>query len=81
LSLDLPFSGACLVLDERLPGISGLGALARLRERQVRLPAILMTSHPNLSLRLAAQRAGTPILEKPLLGDVLSDAIRVALAP
>jgi len=78
LLLDLPQTGACLVIDERLPGISGLSALAQLRSRGCRLPAVLITSHPSRQLRLAASRAGAPILEKPLLGDGLKDWIRAA---
>jgi FixJ family two-component response regulator len=77
----LPLLDACLVVDERLPGLSGLDALLQLRARHVTLPALLMTSHPNFALRAAAQAAGVPILEKPLLGDVLSNAIRAALRP
>ena len=76
---DLPTRRACLLIDERLPGISGLDALAQLRRRDVTLPAILMTSHPNPAVRAAAKAAGTPILEKPLIGDALSNAIRAAL--
>ena len=76
----LPATGACLLIDERLPGMSGLDALLRLRERQVMLPAILMTSHPDRVLRSAARDAGVPILEKPLFGDVLTLAIRAALS-
>ncbi len=76
----LPAVGACLVIDERLTGISGLDTLRRLRNRRIMLPALLMTSHPGRELRAAAKAAGVPILEKPLLGDVLSNAIRNALA-
>src|SRR5687768_12779507 len=69
----------CLVLDERLPGASGLDTLRQLRTRRVDLPAILITSHPNAALRAAAAGAGAPILEKPLLGDALITAIHEAL--
>lgn len=76
---DLPLRNACLLIDERLPGITGLEALTRLRDRDVELPAILMTSHPSAWVRAAARAAGAPILEKPLLGDALTLAIRRAL--
>lgn len=76
---DLPNRHACLLVDERLPGISGLDALHQLRNRDVKLPAILMTSHPSPAVRAAAKAAGVPILEKPLLGDALTVAIRQAL--
>lgn len=78
LQLDLPATGACLVIDEQLSGLSGLTALSRLRHRGCSLPAVLITSHPSRQLRWTAARAGTPILEKPLLGDGLIDWIRTA---
>jgi FixJ family two-component response regulator len=67
------------VLDERLSGMSGLQALAALRKRAVTLPAILITSHPQPQLRNAAKAASVPIVEKPLIGDALLTAIRIAL--
>jgi FixJ family two-component response regulator len=74
----LPQHG-CLVIDFRLPDMDGLNLLASLRSRAVELPAILVTSHPSPSLRRRAAAAGTPIVEKPLLGDALLDAIHGAL--
>lgn len=71
-----PDGPGCLVLDQRLPGVSGLGALQQLRARHVDMPAILMTSHPNAPFRQAAADAGAPILEKPLMGETLAAAIR-----
>lgn len=70
----------CLVIDERLPGISGLDTLRQLRARQVALPAIFVTSHPKPSLRQAAALAGAPIVEKPLEGETLISAIHQLLA-
>jgi len=75
-----PAVPACLVIDERLPGVSGFETLRQLQARHVDLPAILITSHPKPSIRDAAAAAGVPILEKPLLGDVLVTAIRDAMA-
>lgn len=75
----LPVENAFLVLDERLPGISGLNTLSQLRARGVRLPAVLVTSHPKPSLRHAAAAASVPILEKPLLSDTLIEAVRSGL--
>lgn len=76
---NLPDQHTCLVVDERLPGISGLQALAQLRGRQVGLPALLITSNPKPATREAAAAAGVPIVEKPLLCDALSGSIRAAL--
>jgi FixJ family two-component response regulator len=70
----------CLVIDERLPGISGLETLRQLRARREFAPAILITSHPKPALRDAAAMSAVPILEKPLLGETLVQAIRAATA-
>jgi FixJ family two-component response regulator len=70
----------CLVIDERLPGISGLDTLRQLRARQVALPAIFVTSHPKPALGEAAARAGAPIVEKPLEGATLISAIQGLMA-
>lgn len=75
----LPLEHACLVIDERLPGITGLEALRQLRGRKVDLPALLITTNPGPATRLAASAVGVPIVEKPLLGDGLLTSIRLAL--
>lgn len=80
LDLELQSAGAFLVIDERLPGMSGSQALNRLRSRGVLLPAALVTSHPTAALRAAAAAGGTPILEKPLMGETLIQTIREGLA-
>lgn len=76
-----PESPACLVLDQRLPGVTGLATLDQLRQRHVDLPAILVTSHPGPALRSAAAQAGVPILEKPLLSETLIATIYRVLKP
>lgn len=76
---DLPEAG-CLVIDFRLPDMDGLHLLAALRDRAVRLPAVLITSNPSPGLRRRASAVDVPIVEKPLLGNALLDAIRLALS-
>jgi FixJ family two-component response regulator len=71
----------CLVIDFKLPEMDGLALLGALRRRQVTLPAILVTSHPSASLRRRAAAEAIQIIEKPLLGDALSNAIRETLHP
>ena len=76
---DPPVAPGCLVLDERLPGISGLDTLRQLRARSVALPAVFVTSPPKPAFREAAARAGAPIIEKPLEGETLISAIQRVL--
>jgi FixJ family two-component response regulator len=79
LARPLPQGAACVVIDQRLAGVDGLETLRRLRERGDHLPALLITSHPQLALRAAALAAGVPIVEKPLMGHTLRDTIRRVL--
>src|SRR5262245_12948019 len=67
---------SCLIVDQNMPGMNGLDLIALLRARHFAAPAILITSHPSPSLRDRAQKAGVPIVEKPLLGNALLDKIR-----
>jgi two-component system, LuxR family, response regulator FixJ len=76
---DLPACG-CLVVDLKMPGMTGLDLVASLRERHVGLPAILITTNPSAVVRRRAAEAGVPVIEKPLLGDALSRGILDALA-
>jgi two-component system, LuxR family, response regulator FixJ len=68
----------CLVIDEKIPASSGLHLIAQLRDRDFSAPAILVTSQPSLLLRDQAEKAGVPIVEKPLLGNGLLDTIHHA---
>lgn len=61
----------CLVFDHRLPGMSGLDLIARVRAMNVTAPALIITSNPTRSTRAYAQRLGVDIIEKPLLDDIL----------
>lgn len=70
----------CLVIDYHLGEMNGLELLNQLRTRGIAAPAILITSHPSLLLRQRAASVGMPIVEKPLLGNALTEAIRKALS-
>jgi FixJ family two-component response regulator len=70
---------ACFIIDQKLPGLSGLEVVAALRQRRIAAPAILITSHPSIMLQERAARAGVPIVEKPLLGSTLLDRVRDAI--
>ncbi|ACL57103.1 response regulator [Methylobacterium nodulans] len=76
----LPGTG-CLVVDYHLPGMDGVELVNRLRDRQVALPAILITGRSTEDLRRRAARAGfRRLVEKPFEDGSLLDGIRDALA-
>ncbi|MFZ0694968.1 MAG: response regulator [Alphaproteobacteria bacterium] len=68
----------CYVIDQRMPGMNGMELIAKLRDRKVLTPAILIISHPNAALSERAAKADVPIVEKPLFGNTLVDRIREA---
>jgi two-component system response regulator FixJ len=70
----------CFVIDQRMPAMTGLELIAKLRGRHVLAPAILLTSNPDAMLRARAATTNAPIVEKPLLGNALLERIREACA-
>jgi two-component system, LuxR family, response regulator FixJ len=79
LDLDLIPPSACVIVDYNLPGPDGLELVAALRARGYGSPAILITSHPPSGVRQRAAIADVAIVEKPLLGDALIEAIHMAV--
>ncbi len=69
-------SDACLVVDYHLPGMNGLDLVQQLRREEPGMTAILITTGPSERVRSAAEGAGVVIVEKPLLGNALAEAIR-----
>jgi FixJ family two-component response regulator len=77
-SLDVP---SCLVLDVRLPGLSGLNLQRELSEREMNIPIIFMTGHGDIPMSVQAMKAGAvEFLTKPFRDQDLLDAIEQALA-
>ena len=69
----------CVVLDIRMPGISGLDVLARLAE-QSDLPVVMLTGHANVDLCRRAFKGGAmEFLQKPVDDDVFLDAVQAAV--
>lgn len=68
----------CLVIDQRMPMMSGMELIAKLRGQNISTPGVLMVSQPNTAVAARAAKAGVPIVEKPFLGNALFDSIRQA---
>lgn len=73
-------AGQCLVVDYHLPGIDGLSLLMIVRDLGIDIPAVVVTSDPSPHLRRRAASLGAAVVEKPLLSDDLSNAIRAGLS-
>ena len=71
-----PAPCGCLVVDQHMPGMSGLDLIDMPRSRHFSAPAILITGDPSPSVRARAGTASVPIVEKPLLGNALLQKIR-----
>ena len=72
---------ACLLLDIRMPDISGLDVHDLMHERGIDLPVIYMTAHGDVPLAVTAMRKGAlTFLEKPLEDDALQTALEQALS-
>lgn len=70
----------CLLLDVRMPGMSGLELQAELAARAARLAVILVTGHGDVAMAVAAMRAGaSDFIEKPFSADALFDSVDRAL--
>ena len=80
LQRKLPDAPSCLVLDVRLPGLSGLEFQRELAARNIRIPVIFLTGHGDIPMTVRAMKNGAvEFLTKPFRDQDLLDAIRVAL--
>lgn len=71
----------CLVLDVRMPGISGLDLQNKLRTQGHRIPIIFMTGHGDVPMAIRAMKAGAfDFIEKPFQGQTLLARVHEALA-
>ena len=70
----------CLVLDVRMPGMSGLNLQDELRARHIRLPIIMLSGHAEVPTAVRALKAGAiDFMEKPFSDELLLDRIRQAI--
>jgi FixJ family two-component response regulator len=80
LNVELPDAPACLVLDVRLPGTSGLELQEYLTRVNVRLPVILMTGFGDIPMSVKGMKAGAvDFLTKPIREQDLLDAVAAAI--
>jgi FixJ family two-component response regulator len=80
LQQKLPDGPSCLVLDVRLPGMSGLDVQQRMNEKGVHIPIIFITSHGDIPMTVKAMKSGAvDFLTKPWRDQDLVDAIQQAL--
>ena len=74
---DIP---SCLVLDVRLPGVSGLDFQAELTKANIQVPIIFITGHGDIPMTVRAMKAGAvEFLTKPIRDQDLLDAVQLAL--
>src|SRR5580700_1114588 len=80
LSSQAPDGPSCLVLDVRLPGVSGLDFQRQLADSGVRIPIIFITGYGDIPMTVKAMKSGAvEFLTKPIQDDDLLDAIHQAL--
>lgn len=80
--LAAPRPGACLLLDVRMPAMSGLEVHDTLRRRGVRIPVVYMTGHGDVPLAVEAMRKGAvTFIEKPFADEALESALALAFEP
>ncbi|MFI4861612.1 MAG: response regulator transcription factor [Phycisphaerales bacterium JB063] len=71
----------CLVVDLRLPGLSGLDLMDQLNNKSIQLPTIMITGHGDVTAAVRAMKAGAiDFIEKPFNDEILLDRVRAALA-
>ncbi|MBO9709551.1 MAG: response regulator transcription factor [Caulobacter sp.] len=73
-------AAGCLVLDVRLPGLSGLDFQAQLAAADIRMPVVLMTGHGDIPMSVRGMKAGAvDFLTKPFRDQDMLDAVASAM--
>lgn len=70
----------CIITDVRMPGLSGIDLLRRLKELKIDAPVVVITGHGDIALAVEAMKIGAAdFLEKPFDDEVLLASVRAAL--
>ena len=81
LTAKRPDAPACLILDVRMPGLSGLDLQLKLNEAEIYIPIIFITGHGDIPMSVRAMKEGAhEFLIKPVRSQDLLDAIQKAIA-
>jgi two-component system response regulator FixJ len=77
----LPVTGlTCIITDVRMPGLTGIDLLRRVKELGIQVPVIVITGHGDVPLAVEAMRFGAvDFLEKPFDDEILLQSVRAAL--
>ena len=80
LQRELPDGACCLVLDIRLPGVSGLDFQSQLAKAKIKIPIVFMTGHGDIPMSVRAMKAGaSDFLAKPFRDQDMLDAVAAAI--
>lgn len=80
LDASAPAASGCVIIDLKMPGMSGLVLLHEMRARKIELPAVFVTGHGDIAAAVEAMKAGAiDFLEKPFSNAAILEAINSAL--
>jgi FixJ family two-component response regulator len=80
LKSKLPDGPSCLVLDVRLPGLSGLDFQSELNKSNIQIPIVFMTGHGDIPMTVRAMKGGAvDFLAKPFRDQDMLDAVQAAI--
>jgi FixJ family two-component response regulator len=80
LKWKLPEGPSCLVLDVRLPGLSGLDFQSELNKLNIQIPIVFMTGHGDIPMTVRAMKGGAvDFLSKPFRDQDMLDAVQAAI--
>ncbi|OPX56007.1 two component transcriptional regulator, LuxR family [Oceanospirillum multiglobuliferum] len=73
-------AAGCIVMDVRMPGLSGINAQKKLSEQQINLPVIMISAHGSIDMAVTAMTQGAlTFIEKPFDDQTLIDHVQTAL--